>query len=344
MTRINVTLALAAFCLITALCPARAEELEYDGKVEWSVDVPEIETTLYDYLTKERPYEMVYNVDVHRTSHPYSEVVGVLRGGEFSVVEAYTAWSEDQLTDSGRYPINTYILACRTKSAHLEGWVFEVDPPVNWLVSFKEDYYPLREGPSPEYRPLTREEEAGRGAGGYDLWLKATVEADSVYEPLCIFDDWVCVGRNTTIGYYQAGGWLPVDTPGLEFFVPAFSGGVVNYDSIGGGIGFFIPCGFASPTIYESYCIYPRSFTDEYLTVTAVGRTGTEYVFKREENSRVNAGGAPDFSEGHIAFNTDTPVDWTEVERVYVKLNDPNLLLENEEFAFDFPNERLPKE
>ncbi|MGD8718741.1 MAG: hypothetical protein PVH29_07955 [Candidatus Zixiibacteriota bacterium] len=347
MTRIISTLALAAFCTIAALCPAGAEEAEYDGEVKWSVDVPEIETPLYDYLTKERTYKADYNVDVHLAPHPFSEVISVLDDHEeFTVVEAYTAWSEDQIPDPNPYPIsrNTYMSAYRIESADLEGWIFEVDAPIRCLVRFGEDYYPLREGPSLEYRPLTREEEAGHAAHGYDLWLKATVEAGSVYEPLCVFEGWISVGRDTSIGYDQAGGWLPVDAPALEFFVPAFSGGVINYDSVGGGFCFFIPCAFPSAIIYESYSIYPRSFTDEYISVTAVDRVGEEHTFQRDGNSRVFVAGAPDFGEGYIAFKADTAVDWTEVERVYVKLNEPRLLLKNDEFEFDFPNERLPKE
>jgi hypothetical protein len=159
----KVTLTLTALCITATLCSARADEAEYDGKVDWSIDVPEMETTLYDYLTEERPYKVNYDVDVRKTSHPYSEVVGVLTDGdEYSVVEAYTAWSEEPVPiDMGGDPVSAYISTYKIESADLEGWIFGVNSPVHCLVRFEEDYYPLREGPSTEYEILREEKHTG---------------------------------------------------------------------------------------------------------------------------------------------------------------------------------------
>jgi hypothetical protein len=331
-----------AFLMATAPCPARADEAEYDGKVDWSVSVPEIETTLYGYLTKERPYKVNYNIDVHKTSHAYSEVVGVLTDGdEFSVAEAYTAWSEEPVPiDMGGDPVSAYISTYKIESADLEGWIFGVNSPVHCLVRFEEDYYPLREGPSTEYEILREEKHPGPTPE-----LAPTVERGRICRPSCKLDGWMSVGREMGTKYGEAGGWLPADTPGLEFFVPAFSGCVWGPELISGGFVFMIPCGSASQMIYESSVIYPGSFTTKNLSVTAVDRAGHEYAFERGERcgDTMEFRGL-DFAGGYIAYKADTAVDWTEVERVYVKLNDPERLLENDEFDFEFPNERLPKE
>jgi hypothetical protein len=135
-----------------------------------------------------------------------------------------------------------------------------------------------------------------------------------------------------------------VDTPGLEFYVPAFRAEVVEYMNIGGRIDFFVPCGFPSSTIIESISLYACSeITNDYINVTAVDRTGAEHVFETGEYCGSPTSGGPDWGAAYREFKTDRPVDWTEVERVYVILNEP-LILEDDEFAFDFPNERLPKE
>jgi hypothetical protein len=139
-----------------------------------------------------------------------------------------------------------------------EGWFI---PPVA-IAYFKEDYSPLREGPSKESRPIAKEKDT------VDGWpLSPKVAAGRVLEFNGRVRDWVCCGR---VGWLRSGGWLPAATPQVDYYFLTFVW-YPRYDKI----CFFFPAtDYVERIIYlvrdGFHCRFP--YEDPVLTVYTYGR------------------------------------------------------------------------
>ncbi len=255
---------------------------------------------------------------------------------EIVILDAFTKLSENPITlGYSPYPQNClYVNRYNVRSNDIEGWVSTIPFVVNSFVRFDQHFSDLREGPSLVYSLMEHEP-----TDEYDIVLKPEIETGEVYRVLSIFNDWVCVGRSTD-GVGHAGGWLPIETPGLQFYIAAIECELVGGESMPGSLVYYIPYGFGSKTIYELYSGYAGTvLSPGENKIAVIDKNENEIVF--ESSLKYRDPIRFDMYESLTEYSADAIVSWPEVKtlRFYIKDEYTDSLHEE---IMEFDNGLLP--
>ncbi len=199
-----------------------------------SFDDPWVFETSNDTMLFSKPEGITDQWDVQE--HWSDRVYTIPPGESFEVTDGISILGNFRLTYSEPDPNKVYFTYLELESNGERGWVDLRDNPIDMvsdfpgiMVRFNEPFYGLREGPSTASPIIVSEDilDSVTDSNIVTEWyLTPEIEEGQVFNLHAYLDGWLCVG--TAIG----GGWLPVDSAALTYFVNI--SGFLIYEEGGG--------------------------------------------------------------------------------------------------------------